>query len=252
MGLLALWALLGPWLVDASPIEQNLSNQLAHPGAAHWLGTDVLGRSWLARLAHATQLSLGMAVLAALSAAVPGTLLGVLAAWRGGRVARTLVMLADAVLAIPGLLLVLLGVAFSIRDPKVWLSRAVVLAVVVLGIASVLVVSVVQKQREIGILRAMGATRGQVLRLFLVQGAVVGAVGSALGLLLAVALIWVFTAFVRGSDGLPLFSIALPLETAWRVALIATACGVLAAVVPARRAAQPPAGARPAGRAGHG
>ena len=66
MGLLALWALLGPWLVDASPIEQNLRNQLAHPGAAHWLGTDVLGRSWLARLAHAMQLSLGMAVLAAL------------------------------------------------------------------------------------------------------------------------------------------------------------------------------------------
>ena len=113
MGLLALWALLGPWLVDASPIEQNLSNQLAHPGAAHWLGTDVLGRSWLARLAHATQLSLGMAVLAALSAAVPGTLLGVLAAWRGGRVERTLVMLADAVLAIPGLLLVLLIAALA-------------------------------------------------------------------------------------------------------------------------------------------
>ena len=113
MGLLALWALLGPWLVDASPMEQNLRNQLARPGAAHWLGTDVLGRSWLARLAHATQLSLGMAVLAALSAAVPGTLLGVLAAWRGGRVERTLVMLADAVLAIPGLLLVLLIAALA-------------------------------------------------------------------------------------------------------------------------------------------
>ncbi|MFN7154861.1 MAG: ABC transporter permease [Acidovorax sp.] len=113
MGLLALWALLGPWLVGTSPIEQNLRNQLATPGAEHWLGTDVLGRSWLARLAHATQLSLGMAVLAALSAAVPGTLLGVLAAWRGGRVERTLVMLADAVMAIPGLLLVLLIAALA-------------------------------------------------------------------------------------------------------------------------------------------
>ncbi len=113
IGLLALWALLGPWLVGASPIEQNLRNQLATPGAEHWLGTDVLGRSWLARLAHATQLSLGMAVLAALSAAVPGTLLGVLAAWRGGRVERTLVMLADAVMAIPGLLLVLLIAALA-------------------------------------------------------------------------------------------------------------------------------------------
>ena len=100
-----------------------------------------------------------------------------------------------------------------------------------------LVVSVVQKRREIGILRAMGATRGQILRLFLVQGAVVGALGSALGIALAVLMIWLFTKFVRGSDGLPLFVIGLPLATALQVALIATVCGVLAAVAPARRAA---------------
>ena len=128
--------------------------------------------------------------------------------------------------------------ALNAQSVSTGIIRGVVLAVVVLGIASVLVVSVVQKQREIGILRAMGATRGQVLRLFLVQGAVVGAVGSALGLLLAVALIWAFTHFVRGSDGLPLFNITLPLATAVRVALVATVCGVVAAIAPARRAAQ--------------
>ena len=109
--------------------------------------------------------------------------------------------------------------------------------VVVLGIASVLVVSVVQKGREIGILRAMGATRGQMQRIFLLQGAVVGALGSLLGIALAVALVWAFTTFVRGSDGLPLFAITVPVPTALRVALIATLCGVLAAVAPARRAA---------------
>jgi lipoprotein-releasing system permease protein len=108
---------------------------------------------------------------------------------------------------------------------------------VVLGIASVLVVSVVQKRREIGILRAMGATRGQILRVFLLQGALVGAVGSILGLLLALAMIWLFTTFVRGSDGLPLFNITLQAGTALQVALIATVCGVLAAIAPARRAA---------------
>ena len=128
--------------------------------------------------------------------------------------------------------------ALNAQSVSTGIIRAVVLAVVVLGIASVLVVSVVQKRREIGILRAMGATRGQVLRLFLVQGAVVGAVGSVLGLLLAVALIWAFTSFVRGSDGLPLFNITLPLATAVRVALVATVCGVVAAIAPARRAAQ--------------
>lgn len=128
--------------------------------------------------------------------------------------------------------------ALNAQSVSTSIIRGVVLAVVVLGIASVLVVSVVQKQREIGILRAMGATRGQVLRLFLVQGAVVGAVGSAVGLLLAVLLIWAFTNFVRGSDGLPLFNITLPLDTAVQVALVATVCGVLAAIAPARRAAR--------------
>ena len=127
--------------------------------------------------------------------------------------------------------------ALNAQSISTAIIRGVVLAVVVLGIASVLVVSVVQKGREIGILRAMGATRGQVLRVFLVQGAVVGVLGSALGLLLAVALIWVFTHFVRGSDGLPLFSITLPPAMGLQVALIASVCGVLAAVAPARRAA---------------
>jgi lipoprotein-releasing system permease protein len=128
--------------------------------------------------------------------------------------------------------------ALNAQSVSTTLIRGVVLVVVVLGIASVLVVSVVQKSREIGILRAMGATRGQVLRVFLVQGAVVGALGSLLGVALATVMIWLFTHFVRGSDGLPLFVIHLPLATAVRVALLATVSGVLAAIAPARRAAR--------------
>ena len=115
--------------------------------------------------------------------------------------------------------------------------RVFVSIVVVLGIASVLVVWVVQKRREIGILRAMGATRGQILRVFLLQGALVGAGGSTLGVGLAAVMVQLFTHFVRGSDGLPLFSIALSPQTAMVVALIASVCGVLAAIAPARRAA---------------
>jgi lipoprotein-releasing system permease protein len=127
--------------------------------------------------------------------------------------------------------------ALNAQSISTGIIRGVVAVVVVLGIASVLVVSVVQKQREIGILRAMGATRAQVQRVFLLQGAVVGALGSALGVLLAVALIAAFTRFARGSDGLPLFVIGLPAALALQVALGATLAGVLAAVAPARRAA---------------
>ena len=128
--------------------------------------------------------------------------------------------------------------ALNAQSVSTTLIRSVVMVVVVLGIASVLVVSVVQKRREIGILRAMGATQGQVLRVFLLQGAIVGAIGSVLGVLLAQLLILAFTSFVRGSDGLPLFAITLSPLLALQIAAIATVCGVLAAVAPARRAAR--------------
>ena len=65
-----------------------------------------------------------------------------------------------------------------------------------------------------------------------------GALGSALGVLLAVVLIWLFTHFVRGSDGLPLFNITLDAGLALRIAALATVCGLLASVAPARRASR--------------
>ena len=128
--------------------------------------------------------------------------------------------------------------ALNAQSISTLLIRAVVMLVVVLGIASVLVVSVVQKQREIGILRAMGTTRAQIQRVFLLQGALVGAVGSVAGIALALAMIELFTRFVRGSDGLPLFDIALPPALAQQGVGLALAAGVLAALAPARRAAR--------------
>ena len=128
--------------------------------------------------------------------------------------------------------------ALNAQSISTALIRSVVMVVVVLGIASVLVVSVVQKQREIGILRAMGAQRGQVLRVFLIQGALVGLMGSVLGTGLAMGMIQIFVTFVRGPDGLPLFNISLPLNTALQTVALALAAGLLAAVLPARRAAR--------------
>jgi peptide/nickel transport system permease protein len=105
---IAVFAALGPTLVGTDPFAQDLQAFLQPPGIAHPLGTDHLGRSMLARLADAAQLSLGLAALSVLSAAIPGTLLGILAAWYGGILERVLVFLSDSVLALPGLLLVLL------------------------------------------------------------------------------------------------------------------------------------------------
>ena len=103
---------------------------------------------------------------------------------------------------------------------------------VAFGIASVLSVSVVQRTREIGILRATGATRQQILRIFLFQGAMFGLLGSVLGSVASYALVWVFNNFGPG-----LFYIPVSIELIMLALLLAILTGVLAAAVPARRAA---------------
>ena len=109
---------------------------------------------------------------------------------------------------------------------------------VAFGIASVLVVSVVQKSREIGILRAMGISQGQILRLFLLQGGLLGFGGSLAGCGIGALALVLWQRFALNADGTPLF----PLEfdaTLFTVALVlASFTGLAAAFAPALRAAR--------------
>lgn len=118
------------------------------------------------------------------------------------------------------------------------LIRSFVVIIVALGISSVLVVSVVQKQREIGILRAMGAGRRRILVVFLLQGGLVGLAGSLLGIVLAYGLLVVFSNIFRSPDGSPMFTAQLAPALALQATLLACVVGLLAAVIPARRAAR--------------
>lgn len=113
LALLAFFALLGPLLVSVDPTEQDFAASLAPPGGDHLLGADHYGRSMLARLAYGARLSFGMALVTVATAAVPGILLGLLAAWRGGLLERALELLSTVLLALPGLLLVLILLAFA-------------------------------------------------------------------------------------------------------------------------------------------
>ena len=122
--------------------------------------------------------------------------------------------------------------ALSSQSMTTQMIRIFVGISVAFGIASVLAVSVVQRTREIGILRAMGSPRGQILRIFLLQGGLLGLAGSALGGGIGWGLIQVFNFF-----GPRLFVIQLPLDLIPSAMLVATLTGVLAASAPARRAA---------------
>jgi peptide/nickel transport system permease protein len=115
LGLLLLFALLGP-LAWPDHAAQDLSRFLEAPSLAEPLGRDHLGRSVVARLAHATQLSLMMAVLCVATALLTGTLAGVAAAWRGGWIDTVLHGLSEAFIALPALLVVLMFSAVANGD----------------------------------------------------------------------------------------------------------------------------------------
>jgi lipoprotein-releasing system permease protein len=109
---------------------------------------------------------------------------------------------------------------------------------VAFGIASVLAVVVVQKSREIGILRAMGISRGQILRLFLLQGGLLAFGGAVLGIGIGALGLTLWQGLVKNADGTPLFPLVLDPELFVAAILLATLTGLVAAFAPARRAAR--------------
>ena len=109
---------------------------------------------------------------------------------------------------------------------------------VAFGIASVLVVAVVQKSREIGILRAMGISQGQILRVFLLQGGLLGGAGSLVGCAIGALALLLWQRLARNADGTPLFALTLEPRLFALALGLATLTGLAAALAPALRAAR--------------
>jgi putative ABC transport system permease protein len=109
---------------------------------------------------------------------------------------------------------------------------AISLSVAGIGIMNVMLVSVSERTREIGLLKALGATSGQVLRLFLAEAATLSALGGLAGLAIAT----LATASVRG--WYPAFPMQPPAWAMPAALLVSLAVGMLFGVLPARRAAR--------------
>ena len=101
----ALWALAPGWFAHQNPIAGQAGQQLLAPSAAHWLGTDALGRDLWARVVHGAVHSLSGAFVAVGVGLAVGTLIGLLAGATGGRTEDALMRLVDVLLAVPSLLL---------------------------------------------------------------------------------------------------------------------------------------------------
>lgn len=104
---------------------------------------------------------------------------------------------------------------------------------VVLGISSVLAISVSQKSKQIGILKAMGLNNFKSSLIFLLQGVILGIFGAALGILFGLGLSWSFTKFAVNPDGTPV--VALYINTGFIIlsGIIAIIASSVASIIPA-------------------
>ena len=116
-----------------------------------------------------------------------------------------------------------------------------IVVVAAFGIANVLTLAVFEKTQEIAILRAIGATRGLITRVFVIEGLLLGLGGLLLGNLLGLAISAYFTVRPFQLPGDLYFITSLPVEVKWSDLLWVNAVGLvttlLAALIPARRAA---------------
>ena len=104
-------AALAPQIAPYNPIAQNLDQRLLPPSAAHWFGTDALGRDIFSRILHGTRITLVIVVLVVMSVGPVGLLIGTLAGYFGGAVDTILMRITDVFMAFPRLVLALAFVA---------------------------------------------------------------------------------------------------------------------------------------------
>ncbi|MGA7856054.1 MAG: ABC transporter permease [Candidatus Acidiferrales bacterium] len=111
--LLLIVALAAPWLAPYDPVAQNLPARLMAPSAAHWMGTDELGRDILSRIIFGTRVSMMVSVSVVFGAGIIGLAVGAVAGYFGGWFDNLInIVLINAFLSFPGILLAIAFAAF--------------------------------------------------------------------------------------------------------------------------------------------
>lgn len=113
-----------------------------------------------------------------------------------------------------------------------------VLISVVLGIASVLAITVLQKSKQIGILKAMGIKDKDASLIFLFEGLLLGIMGAILGVILGFLLSFMFSKFALNPDGTPIIKLYIDYKFIGLSAIIAILSSTIAALIPARRSSK--------------
>jgi lipoprotein-releasing system permease protein len=113
--------------------------------------------------------------------------------------------------------------------------QIVIVISVVIAISSVLVISVLQKQRQIGILKAMGVKDFDASMIFIYQGFLLGLIGSIVGIFLGLGLLFAFNYFTTEPDGSTIIDLYIEYDFIIRSWLIALFASTIAGIIPARK-----------------
>ena len=114
-----IFALFAPWIAPQDPAYIDLPHRLARPSAAHWCGTDELGRDILSRLIYGARISMLVGSCVVAASLGLGLIIGSIAGYYGGLIDRFVnVVLMNAFMSFPGILLAIAFVAF--RGPGIF------------------------------------------------------------------------------------------------------------------------------------
>ncbi|MDF2537309.1 MAG: hypothetical protein K0S76_330 [Herbinix sp.] len=119
-----------------------------------------------------------------------------------------------------------------------YMIQVFVMISVILGIASVLAITVIQKSKQIGILKAMGIRNSSTRYIFLFEGFILGLFGAILGILFGLGLSLAFTKFALNPDGTPVINLYINYSFILLSGIIAIIASVLAALIPAVRSSR--------------
>ena len=111
IGLFLLLGMFGPWLAPYDPLALQLSDNYQSMSAAHWLGTDDLGRDVFSRLLYGARISLSISLVGVSGGLILGVLLGLTAAYVGGWTDAVIMRFVDILYALPGILLAIAIIA---------------------------------------------------------------------------------------------------------------------------------------------
>ena len=172
IGAFAVCAVFAPLLAPYDPLAQALGARLESPSAAHWLGTDQLGRDIASRLIHGARISLVIGVVVVVSAGLLGTFIGLVAGYAAGLLDEALMRLTEVFLAFPPLILAM-AIAGALGPS---LTNAIIaIAAVTWAVYARLARGQILwlRHREfVEAARAIGASRGRILALHLLPNAI--------------------------------------------------------------------------------